>query len=365
MNNLLSITSIFSSVWNIVIAILVLMFMVTVHEFGHYIAGKKLGFKINEFSVGFGPAIFKKKVKSGEYFSLRVIPLGGYCAFEGEDEDSPSDEAFDRQKPWKRIIVLAAGAFMNIVVTILIVILTFAIGGQYMMNVHTVLPQADDEVISAEYMLQEGDVMMSINGTEIYLGDEISVELAKAKENNESTVLVEVLRNGEREEVTVKLRNYVTSGVDANGEKVEVKQYGMGILQSSELVRFGFFEAIVRGFVYCFSMAGAVLGAFGQLITGQIPLSQLGGPITTITMTAEFAANGLRALIEIIAMIGINLAVFNLLPLPALDGSKIVFTSIEWVRGKPINRNVETMIHFVGLIFLFAFAIFVDVIKWI
>ena len=365
MNNLLSITSIFSSVWNIAIAILVLLFMVTVHEFGHYIAGKKLGFKINEFSVGFGPAIFKKKIKSGEYFSLRVIPLGGYCAFEGEDEEGNSPQSFDKQKPWKRLIVLAAGAFMNFVVTILIIVLTFGIAGQYMMNVNQVLPTADDEVIANEYILQKGDVLMSVNGKDIYLGNELTTELAKANKRGDASVTIEVLRNGELEEVTANLRNYSVTGKNEQGEEVVETRYGLGILQGSEVVQFGFFESISRGFTYCFKMAGSIFEVLGQLFTGNVPLTDLGGPITTITMTAQIASNGFRALIEIVALIGVNLAIFNLLPIPALDGSKIVFTTIEWMRGKPINRNVETMIHFIGLVFLFGFAIFVDVIKWL
>ena len=105
--------------------------MITVHEFGHYIAGKKLGFKITEFSIGFGPALFKKKLKSGEDFSLRAIPLGGYCAFLGEGESESEDAmSFDKQAPWKRIIVLIAGAFMNFLTTLVIVVLTFGISGQ-------------------------------------------------------------------------------------------------------------------------------------------------------------------------------------------------------------------------------------------
>ena len=113
MNYLLSISSVLSYGWYILVAILALLLMVMIHEFGHYIAGKMLGFKINEFSVGFGPKIFQKKKKNGEVFSLRTIPLGGYCAFDGEDEKSDSPTAFNNQKAWKRLIVLFMGAFFN------------------------------------------------------------------------------------------------------------------------------------------------------------------------------------------------------------------------------------------------------------
>lgn len=364
MINLLSISSILNSVWSFVVAVLVLLFMVTIHEFGHYIAGKKLGFKINEFSIGFGPALFKRKLKSGEDFSLRVIPLGGYCAFEGEDEESTSAMSFEKQKPWKRIVVLVAGAFMNFFVTLLIVAITFLAIGQYVFQVADTLPIVDGQYITSENSLIKGDIMLSINGKDIYLGTEIPTELAKANKNGDKSVNMQVLRNGEKKNVQVTLRDYIaTSEVD--GVTTSETRHGMGILQTTTEHKFGFFESIGRANVYCFKMAGEILGVIGQLFTGKIGLDMLGGPITTITITAQIATNGLRALLEIIALIGVNLAVFNLLPIPALDGSKIVFTVIEWVRGKPINRKVESIIHFAGLIFLFGFAILVDLLKWI
>ncbi|MEG2001481.1 MAG: M50 family metallopeptidase [Clostridia bacterium] len=364
MINFLSISSIFSSAWSIVVAILVLLFMVTIHEFGHYIVGKKLGFKINEFSIGFGPAIFKRKMKSGEFFSIRVLPLGGYCAFDGEDEDSPSEQSFEKQAPWKRILVLIAGAFMNFFVTLLIVIVTFVFIGQYTYKVAEVLPIVEGQNISAENSLQKDDFLLSINGKQIYVGSELSAGLAKANQNGDKFVEMEIIRNGERQIKKIELRDYIVEGKVDGVTKTETR-HGLGMLQGSDVVKFGFFESIGRANVYCFKMAGEVLGVLGQLFTGKLGIDALGGPITTISITAQIAASGLRALLEIVAMIGVNLAVFNLLPIPALDGSKVVFTVVEWIRGKPINRKVESYIHFAGLIFLFGFAILVDVLRWI
>lgn len=352
-----------STTWSVIQAILVLLFMVTIHEFGHYMAGKKLGFKINEFAIGFGPAIFKRKMKGGEDFSLRIFPLGGFCAFEGEDEESSSDKSFEKQKPWKRIIVLVAGAFMNFVVTLLIVILTYTISGQYVFQVGGVLENAPTESAPIEYMLQKDDIILKVNGKNIVLSSDLTNAIKKAEETPDKLVNVEVLRGGERQEVKVKIRNYVVDTKDENGNVVTVENQGFGILQSATIYRFGFFQSIGNAFIYCFKMAGEVLGILGQLFTGKLALSSLGGPITTITITAEMASYGFRQLLEIVALIGVNLAVFNLLPIPALDGSKIVFTVIEWIRGKPINRKVENIIHFCGFIFLIGFAILVDLLK--
>lgn len=164
MNYILSIGSTLSYVWYVLIAIFALLLMVMIHEFGHYIAGKILGFKINEFSVGFGPKIFQKKKKNGELFSLRVIPLGGYCAFDGEDENSNSPTAFNNQKPWKRLIVLFSGAFFNFLSAIIFSYILLVSFGYEDVSVKTI------SNTSFQYQevnhLEEGDRIYGINGVE-------------------------------------------------------------------------------------------------------------------------------------------------------------------------------------------------------
>ncbi len=351
------------SIVGIISAILVLLIMVTVHEFGHYVAGKKLGFKINEFAVGFGPAIFRKKMKSGEFFSLRAVPLGGYCAFVGEDEENESEFAFNNQKPWKRIIVLVAGAFMNFLTTLVIVVLAFTFSGQYLIQAHEILPNAEGESVSSQFIMQEGDIILSINGKTMMLTTDISTALEKARENPTEKIDMTVIRNGEKVEIQTFLRNYTHNYVDENGVEQSSESYGLGFLMGSTSVRFNLFESIGRSFSYCFKMAGQIFAFLGDLLSGAIGLDQVSGPIGTISMTAEIASYGFRQLLEIMALIGVNLAVFNLLPIPALDGSRVVFTIIEWIRKKPLNRNLEATIHFIGMIALFAFAIIVDVAK--
>lgn len=362
-NSLATISSAFSSVLYAVEALAVLLFMVTIHEFGHYVAGKKLGFKINEFAIGFGPAIFKREMKSGELFSVRALPLGGYCAFEGEDEESASEKSFEKQAPWKRIIVLLAGAFMNFFVTVLIVIVTYTASGQYVFTVGRVLPNDVGETTSQEYILHENDVILAVNGYDIYMPTELTNALKIAAETPEKPVSLEIVRNGERITVEAKIRDYVLSYEDDDGKTVETHATGLGIIQSSSLYRFGFFESVKRANVYCFKMAGEVLSVIGQLFTGKISLDSLSGPVSTITITAEIASYGFRQLLEIITLIGVNLAVFNLLPIPALDGCKVLFTVIEWVRGKAINKKIEGIVNFAGFVFLIGFAIIVDLIK--
>ena len=170
LNLLCSVVSVLKTAGSILLAFVVLMFMVMIHETGHYTAGKIFGFQINEFSIGMGPKIFSKKKKNGEVFSLRLLPLGGFCAFEGEDEDKDNPRAFNNQKPWKRLIVLFAGAFFNFISAILIAIIAFSCFGDTVAKVSTVYdyaPQANQE-------LQSGDVIYKINGKRVFVLDNIS-----------------------------------------------------------------------------------------------------------------------------------------------------------------------------------------------
>lgn len=374
------------TVLSIFAAILALLFMITVHEFGHYLAGKCLGFSIEEFSVGFGPKLISGRRKSGELFSLRLIPLGGYCAFTGEDAEADDPRAFNNQKPWKRLIVQFAGAFTNFVISLLLVILLFLIGGIYFPSVDRVLPDgsllnsADSPLAdSASTPLQAGDLLVEINGHFLYLNGDLAHQLAQIDEGQ--TFSVRILRNGQSMVLEgLTKRSYVNLDengnvmyqtddqgnfvLDENGEKIPILGYGLGIVQASGIGRLGFFESIGRAVVYAFRLGWAILGVLGQLLTGAMGLSAVGGPITTITMTAQIARTGFRNFMEIVCLLGVNLAVFNLLPIPALDGSRMIFTAIEWIRGKPVKRSVEAAIHTVGLLALLAFVILADVYQF-
>ena len=147
----------------ILIAILILLIMITVHEFGHYIVGKLFKFKINEFAIGMGPALLKKTKKNGEIFSIRAFPLGGFCAFEGEDEDNENPNAFNNKKPWQRILVLIAGATMNFILALFIIIITFSCYGK---AVYQVVEVHDNP--SYTQVLQDGDGLLEINGRKIF-----------------------------------------------------------------------------------------------------------------------------------------------------------------------------------------------------
>lgn len=405
------------TIGGVAIAIVILLVMVTIHEFGHYIAGKALGFKINEFSVGFGPAIFKKRSKkTGEIFALRVIPLGGYCAFDGEDyeeeEDNqvkeplfedfskeeekpleeysaqaekkdeaeenkeeypePKGEKFNDQAPWKRIIVLVAGATMNYILALFLIILTFSIYGpmhSYVVYAGEGTPMVSEATVSGR------DIVLSVEGRDIYYSTDYSKALNGKKQGE--VVDVDILRYNKESEAWEEKTLQITLLCDCNFKNMtdiepvynafglDATQYYIANVADREVTGEGFFEIVGKSFVYSWKTAGIVLRSLGELLTGKIGITSMGGPATTIGVTAEAATAGALSTLYIAAFIGVNLAVFNLLPIPALDGCKVIFCLIEWIRKKPINRKVETMIHFIGILFLFGFAILLDVLQWI
>ncbi|MBP5467369.1 MAG: site-2 protease family protein [Clostridia bacterium] len=349
----------------VLLSILVLLLMITVHEAGHYFAGKILGFGVEEFSIGFGPKIFSKKKKNGEIFSVRLIPFGGYCAFTGEDKEDDNENAFNNKSPWKRIIVLISGAFMNYILALVIIFTMFGIYGQ---TAYVPVKMNYNEIYTTENSLNEKDVIIRADNKNIYLiTDAISVLSGKQKDE---TVNFTVIRNGKTTDINVTLREtadfknmedvqklYDVLGIYYSVSGEEITETGL----YATSVRFSFFETVGRGVEYSFKLAGTIFTVLGQLLTGRIGLSSMGGTVTTIAVTANaIRQGGLRYLLYISSFIGVNLAVFNLLPIPALDGSRVVFTLIEWIRKKPISRKAEGIIHVVGFALILCFAVFVD-----
>lgn len=361
---LCSVGSFFKSVLYIILALLVLMIMIVIHEFGHYTAGKIFKFKINEFSIGFGKALFKKTKKNGEIFAIRLIPLGGYCAFEGEDEDgNVSPDAFNNKPWWQRIIVLFCGAFFNFISAIIFSVVLLCVIGAGLSKIETVTALPSQYVDSA-YTLQQGDVVKKVNGkTCTFLNGGFNGMVGAIQDDTTViTLTVQRVIDGKKQDVEVKLTKHA---YDVEGNIVEgegtVNDYKIGVTTSWYNYNFG--QALLKAIPFCFSIAGECLAILGKLLIGKYSLRNLGGPITTITTIASASSQSLLNLLLLFPLIAINLAVFNLLPIPALDGARMVFVLIEAIRKKPINREVEAKIHGIGLIVLFSFVIVVDLLQ--
>lgn len=391
----------------ILLAIIVLLVLITVHELGHYTAGKLLKFKINEFAIGFGPAIYKKTKKNGEVFSIRMLPLGGYCAFEGEDEDNPSPDAFNNQKPWKRIIVLLAGVTFNFIFGVITAIVFLSVSSFAIPQIATVAPNNVNE-------FKSGDIIRKVDGKDLEIYRTYSDLTKNYKENEEFVVTVE--RDGELVDLTVKKTNqeayrfvnapskfegivYNSDGkllttdevtdfiYDANNDLTELYKknedgtlskyteeeiieigvvssvsegVSMGFVYSQYAKNYNFFESLYKAWPFCFYIISLIFNALIGLFTGATALSEAGGTITAISQIAEISQVNIESFLLLIPMLSMNLALFNILPIPALDGAKTVFVLIELIFRKPVNRKVEGYIHMVGLIVLLALVIFLD-----
>lgn len=370
----------------ILLAIVILLFMVLIHELGHYIAGRILKFKITEFSIGFGKAIFSKTNKRGEKISLRIFPLGGYCSFAGEDSDIEQKEGdFNSFAPWKRIIVFLAGVTMNFITAIVFsLILLCTLGGRDIVKVTKIDPD-----YSATAVLNEGDIIYKIGDEKLDIAfgttysSAIKNQLEKAKEfvknsDDENTKITDfkfailVRHENGTTETLDNVSFFEEVKVDGNGVPVldnegnQIINYTLGIESDGlEYYVHSFWEALGRCWGYAFGLAWLVLKSLWQLLTFQIAFNNVGGPIATIGAIASATSANFANLLILIPMISANLAVFNLLPFPALDGSHVLFTLIEWIRKKPINRKVENTIHFVGLCILFSFVIIVDILHFV
>lgn len=374
MINLLSAASVWGTIGSVILAIVILLVMVTVHEFGHYIAGKILKFKINEFAIGFGPKLFKRtSKKTGEAFSVRLFPLGGFCAFAGEDEEAEDERSFNSKAPWKRILVLLAGPLFNYILALLLIMISMGAFGQPAFKVGAVAPyEGANAEIYAEYSLTEEDVILSVEGRNIYLVTDFISALKGKKAGDEAGVCV--VRGGNAENIKIKLRTDCDFESSSDTSKVwralgigtYVAENGLSYYNIGAVnYRFGFFETIGRSFAYSGRVAGTIFKVLGELLTGRLGLSAMGGPVTTIKVTSELASQSIQSFFEIAAYIGVNPAVFNLLPIPALDGSKIVFCIIEWIFKKPVPRKIEAIIHTVGFILILAFAVLIDVLQFV
>jgi regulator of sigma E protease len=347
------------------LAIVLLLIMITIHEFGHYIAGKLLHFKIYEFSIGFGKAIYKKTKKNGEVFSLRLIPLGGYCSF-GEDDERGNDDkdpnAFNNQAPWKRLIVFFMGAFFNFLSAVIFCVVLLCIIG-YARTIYisagTANGIAGDNTELAEQL--KGQYIEKINGASMsFMPTSSAKNILENFREKDNITLSLVTADGARTEYTVTM---------TTRDQYNAIISGAPDYSPTEHIRNNIGGALLKAVPASLEIAWVIMVLLFQLVTGQLGMEGVGGTIATITVMTDgleqAVSYGIMEMFAqisfLITLISINLAVFNLLPIPSLDGSRMVFVVIEWIRGKPINRDLEAKIHLIGIICLFGFIIFADI----
>jgi len=334
-----------------ILAILMFGLLIAVHEFGHFITAKLSGVRVNEFSIGMGPLLWKYTGKETEY-SLRLFPVGGFCAMEGEDEDSDDPKAFGNQGFWRKILILTAGAAMNFLAGFLLILLLLSQNTSFVVPVVSDL--YDGFPLEGEQGLMVGDRICSINGSAIFTYSDMVMFLDREAG---APMDVEVLRGGKKmllEDLPLEKREYVIDGQT---------YYKFGIVASIEKATP---LVILRESAYnALDFARMVWISLGDLVGGRAGIQDMSGPIGIVGAVTEAGqeaestgglAAGVRSVVYFIAFIAINLAVMNLLPIPALDGGRILFLVVSvlfmGITRRKLDPKYEGYVHTVGFVLL-------------
>ena len=335
----------------IIAALLVFGVLIAVHELGHFLAAKACGVRVNEFAIGMGPVLWRKQ-KGDTQYSLRAFPVGGFCAMEGEEEDSDDPAALNNQGFWHKLIIFAAGAAMNFLAGLVIIFCLYAPAAGFYQPVITGF--ADGCPLERADGLQTGDRILSIDGERVYIYSDVSL-LMQLNQTGVFDLTVE--RGGEK----VRLRDFPMERqtyTDQSGRSYS----GYGMYFGAEEATFG--DKLVYTWNNAVDFVRMVRLSLEMLLSGQAGLKDLSGPVGIVSTMVQVGEQSetVRAAVENIAYIGalvaVNLAVMNLLPLPALDGGRIFFLMINgicrYVFKVTIPSKYENYIHFAGLVLLLA-----------
>lgn len=333
-------------------AVLVFSLIIFVHELGHFLTARMFGVTVHEFAVGMGPAIWKKQGKKTLY-SIRAIPMGGFCQMEGEDDDSTEEGSFRQKKPIPRMIILAAGATMNLLlgfVVVLFLVTSSAISGGGIPS--TTVEQVNPESSAAAF-LKPGDRVLAVNDKAVHIRKDLLFELSQIG-GEEATLTVK--RDGETFTQAFTPMEYTYEDGSKGyvvGFQTAVKPVGIGAVLHE-----AFFQTVW--------MVKLVFVSLGMLLQGQAGLNDLSGPVGVVGAMTAVAQTGVLDFLFFAAFLAVNIGVMNLLPLPALDGGRIFFVLIELIFRKPIPADKEGWVHAAGfalLILLMLYVTFNDILR--
>lgn len=351
----------------------VLGLLIFLHELGHFLAAKWMGVRVLEFGFGYPPRMLKLFERGGVEYTLNWLPFGGFVRMAGEEDNFDAPDSLPNVAPWRRLIVMAAGPFMNFVTAIAIYTFLMLVGiPQFTGDITTVPVQivaVSPNSPAAEAGLAAGDIIVAINGEEITGIEAVSAAI----KSNAGKQMKLVVQRGD-EQITTSLRprlpEEIPAGQGASG--VQITSYIPP--ENLEVVRYGPIEALVGGWQQVTQLLGMMLQGLGDMIRGLIlpdvapPEGSVGGLVAIGRITAEVARQGWRDLLTLTAFLSINLGLLNLLPIPALDGGRMVFAFVEMLRHKRIPPEKEALVHFAGFALLLVFMLvvtFMDVSNWI
>ena len=347
----------------IIAAILIFGVLIAVHELGHFLAAKACGVRVNEFSIGMGPTILHK-TKGDTTYSLRLLPIGGFCAMEGEEEDSNDPTALNNQSFWKKLIIFAAGAFMNFLTGLIIIVVLYA--GAKAFYVPVITDFADGCPLQSESGLQVGDRLVSIDGERVYVYSDVSLLLGR---NKTGVFDLKVKRDGQ----TVTLKDFPMERAEYTDQQGQTYT-GFGLMFGAEEATVG--SRLRYSWNNAVDFVRIVRLSLQMLVTGEAGLKDVSGPvgivstITQVGTASETIAAAVENILYFGAMLAVNLAVMNMLPIPALDGGKIFFLIIDEIAMKLFRKKIpekyEMAVNTVGFVALMGFMLVVtfnDVFK--
>lgn len=327
----------------IVYAVVMFCLLIFIHELGHFMVAKACGVKVNEFALGMGPVIFQKQ-KGETLYALRLFPIGGYCAMEGEDEESEDERAFNKKESWKKALIVVAGAAMNFILCVVIMIGICIYSGTPTTTIGELSPGGP----AANAGIKAGDEILSVDGMEVNEWNDI-LEAISAAENN---VTVEVNRQGQVMTVESDL-------TQENGRQI------IGIVPERD---HNIISGAANGVKSTGRMFTVMIDSFRMLFSGEIGVKELSGPVGIVYVVNDSVRMGIIYIFYLTALISLNLAIVNMLPFPALDGGRLLFIIIRKITGRVITDEIEGKIHFVGIMLLFALMIYVtwnDIVRFI
>lgn len=334
----------------IIYAILMFAVLIFIHELGHFAVAKACDVKVNDFAIGMGPSLWKKK-KGDTTYHIKALPIGGFCAMEGEDEESEDPRAFNNKSLGQKALIVVAGPVMNLILAILIMTIVVFVMGTATTTFGSVYKDSPAEAAG----IKAGDRVVAVEGVKIrdwnHFVQEVGTKGGKLKDGEKIAITID--RDGKQMTLDTGLMK------DKDGRLI------MGVTTKNEKSLTG---ALVDGPKATWNMTVNMLDILKKLFTGGVSVNQLSGPVGIVYIVDQSAKQGFMVFLYFMALISLNLAIFNILPFPALDGGRLLFIIIRFITGNRVSDKVEGMIHAAGLIFLLGLTIYVtwnDIVRFI
>lgn len=329
---------------NIIAAIIVLGIIIFIHELGHFVTAKFFKMPVSEFSIGMGPQVYSYDTINTTY-SFRAVPLGGFVNIEGMEVDSKVEDGFNSKSPFARLIVLFAGVFMNFLLAFSIIFIMLNVSGKAVQNKEAVIGHILENSNGSKVLLPK-DRILSINGVNINSWEDIGKTISNIDKKDDIKLVVE--RENEKKNIDLKLTY-----------EPETKRYILGILPDYHIEKFTLGEAIKASFLGLKKIMVDTLDGLKMIISGKVKSEEISGPIGIIRVVGEASKEGIGIVAWLTALLSVNVGILNLLPLPALDGGRIIFVLLELV-GIKVNKKIEERIHAAGMMLLFALFIYIS-----